>query len=272
VNTQVGTNVSKDSEIRRLKSVASALRSRANAVEKEVATRCIEGIKHVLQSSGAPASALDRVNDDQLVVNTIAQLREIFLTFDSSHDNKMGVDDFKKACDWFSVKTTDSKLQSSFRKLDTDNDGYISEEELIRYLLKTTRLTQGNIDLDRYTPSSQIDDLLRHVRNVSDNNRGSGDLAKENERLRAENQRMQADMDRLREETQLRLKNMQQLAPQGLETDIERVESLISEMVFAKESANKTENDNVERELARLREFGSAMRNQVNNMQRKLSY
>lgn len=51
----------------------------------------------------------------------------------------------------------------TFRKIDTDTDGFISEEEWIGHMLRTNRLSSGVVDLEGYGPASQIDNLLRQI-------------------------------------------------------------------------------------------------------------
>jgi hypothetical protein len=185
-------------EVKRLAQVASALRSKQNSIAKTVATRCAEGMRSLVSMRG-DQSALLQIDDDLNVANTIAQLREIFLTFDNNHNDKMEVAEFKQACEWLNIAASDSKLQSVFRKIDTNHDGYISENEFIAHVLSSNKLIGSAFDLDRFEPVSQVDSLLNELsqmRRVMDA-RDGGDVSsmkRENERLMNENSTLQKQM------------------------------------------------------------------------------
>ena len=103
----------------------------------------------------------------------------------------------------------------SFRKIDTDNDGYISEEEFIGHVLRSNHLAQGNIDLDRFGPTVQVEELLRQIKRsksayeslASENEQlrknsglGSSKTEQENQRLLTENTRLSKEVNTLRED------------------------------------------------------------------------
>jgi Ca2+-binding EF-hand superfamily protein len=265
-------------EVKRLAAVASALRSKQNSLSKQIATRSNEGLRQLisLRETGDVQDLLLRIDDDINVANTIAQLREIFLTFDNNHNDKMEVAEFKQACEWLSISAPDAKLQSSFRRIDTNHDGFISENEFIAHVLGSSRVISGSYDLDRFEPLSQVDALLTEVNRVRrDYERikvtggNNSELQRECETLRHENASLRKATEEMREEMNLRLRNMEHLQGQNLETDLERMQSLLTDMEIVQGNVRAAQSQEVERELARLREFGTAMRNQVNSMQKE---
>jgi len=196
-----------DSEVKRLAQVASALRSRNNSISKQVATKCNEGLRTIV-SLRDDQEALLRIDDDINIANTIAQLREIFLTFDNNHNDRMEVGEFKEACEWLNISAPESKLQNTFRKIDTNHDGYISENEFIAHVLSSNKLIASELDLEKFKPDNQLEALLGEVNRMkrdyerlsmgADTGGDKGEverLRKEIETLRSTNQEMSRLME-----------------------------------------------------------------------------
>merc|ERR550534_3306790 len=188
----------------------------------------------------------------------------------------MEVAEFKQACEWLNISASDSKLQSSFRKIDSNQDGFISENEFIAHVLSSNKLIGNVFDLDRFDPVAQVDTLLSEVtrlrRDYESLQAGGSDMTvirRENERLMSENTTLRKSNEELREEMNLRLRNMENLHGANLETDLERMQSLLTDMELVQGNVRAANSAEVDRELARLREFGTAMRNQVNSMQKE---
>jgi len=56
----------------------------------------------------------------------------------------------------------------------------------------------------------------------------------------------------------MRIKNMEKLGGQNVEADLKRMESLLTDMELVQGSNKVVHDTDLERELARLREFGKA--------------
>ena len=125
---------------------------------------------------------------------------------------------------------------SSFRKIDTNHDGFISENEFIAHVLSSNQLIGNVYDLDRFDPVAQVDTLLGEVtrlrREYETMSAGGADVTmvrRENERLVTENSTLRKSNEELREKMNFQLES-HNLQGAKMETDLERMQSLLTEM------------------------------------------
>lgn len=181
------------------------------------------------------------VEDRLKVVKLKGDLLEVFVRNDVDHKNAMSYDEFKNAMLVMGFMSDETTIKRTFHKMDKNVDEMVSEQEFLSGVI-------GKMHSEEHNFKSQVDFLNSEIKlmelNSAENNDEIEKLLLENEGLREKN-------------------------PGEAEAEIERLRRLIQEMNESHEELLRQIKDEMDREIHRLREFGTAMRNQLNLLQRE---
>jgi len=170
------------------------------------------------------------------------ELLEIFVKNDVDHKNGMSFQEFKNAMLLVGLMQDEETIKRTFQKLDRNGDDMISESEFLAGVI-------GRMHTEEFSFKSQIDMLNNEIKQMELKSAETGD---EIEKLLLEN-------EALREGG---------LGPEG-EAELERLKNLVGDMTSTHGELQGQLKQEMDREIHRLREFGTAMRNQLNLLQRQ---
>jgi len=242
-------------ETQRFRLMATRYRSKYVELESQFGQYITDAHRRLLAARSAKPEEYRIVEERQKIQKTRADLLEMFINNDVDHKNAMNYQEFKNGMLLMGFMSDESVIQRTFRQMDVDCDELISESEFLAGVL-------GKRRADEYSFKSQIDNLNIEIKNVELKCAEDGDeiekLLLENEQLRSEYESgMAAENKRLKAE----------LESQGPE--LERMKILLNDMTQVHSDFQVKLKDDLEREIHRLREFSTAMRNQLNLLQRE---
>lgn len=228
-------------EIARLRNLATQYRTRNVELEQMFSTYVGGSIKRLLAARSAKPQEYQVFEDRIKVLKTRAELLEIFVQNDVDHKNGMNYDEFKNAMLLVGFMSDEETIKRTFSKMDSNRDDMVSEQEYLSGVIG-----KGNED---FSFKSQIDILNSELRQIELKSAEDGDeiekLLLENEALRDNN-----------------------IGPDG-EAELERLKNLVGDMTSTHGELQGQLKEEMDREIHRLREFGTAMRNQLNLLQRE---
>lgn len=171
-----------------------------------------------------------------------AELLEIFAKNDVDHKNGMSFEEFKNAMLLVGFMSDEDTIRRTFKKLDRNMDDMISENEFLAGVI-------GKMHTEEFSFKSQIDMLNTELKLIEIKTAEDGD---EIEKLLLENEAL-AEAG---------------LGPEG-EAELFRLKNLVADMTSSHGELQGQLKNEMDREIHRLREFGTAMRNQLNLLQRQ---
>jgi len=228
-------------EVARLRNLATRYRTRCVELEQMFSGYVGGSIKRLLAARSAKPREYQVIEDRMKVLKTRAELLEIFVKNDVDHKNGMNFEEFKNAMLLVGFMSDEEVIKRTFAKLDANRDDMISEAEYLSGVI-------GKANED-FSFKSQVDLLNKEIREIELKSAEDGD---EIEKLLLEN-------EALREGT---------LGPDG-QAELERLKNLVADMTSTHGELQGQLKDEMDREIHRLREFGTAMRNQLNLLQRE---
>jgi len=228
-------------EVARLRNLATRYRTRCVELEQMFSTYIGGSIKRILAARSAKPHEYQVVEDRMKTLKLRGELLEIFVKNDIDHKNGMSYEEFKNAMLLVGLMQDEQTIQRTFQKLDRNGDDMISESEFLAGVI-------GRMHTEEFSFKSQIDMLNNEIKQMELKSAEDGD---EIEKLLLEN-------ESLREGG---------LGPDG-EAELESLKNLVAEMTNTHGKLQSQLKQEMEREIHRLREFGTAMRNQLNLLQR----
>lgn len=228
-------------EIARLRNLATRYRTRNVELEQMFSTYVGGSIKRLLAARSAKPQEYQVIEDRMKVLKTRSELLEIFVKNDVDHKNGMNYEEFKNAMLLVGFMSDEEVIKRTFSKMDSNRDDMVSEQEYLSGVIG-----QANQD---FSFKSTIELLNSEIKQIELKSAEDGDeiekLLLENEALRDGN-----------------------LGPDG-EAELERLKALVADMTSTHGELQVQLKDEMDREIHRLREFGTAMRNQLNLLQRE---
>merc|ERR1719204_648151 len=198
-------------------------------------------IKRLMAARSANPHEYQAIEDRLKIIKVRGDLLEVFVRNDVDHKNAMSYDEFKNAMVLMGFMNDESTIKRTFHKMDKNIDDMISEGEFLSGVI-------GKMHTEEHSFKSQIDYLNNEIKQAELKSAEDND---EIEKLLLENEA-------------LREKN-----PGEAEAEIDRLKNLIQEMQDTHNDLQRQLKEEMDREIHRLREFGTAMRNQLNLLQRE---
>lgn len=229
-------------EVNRLRNLATRYRTRCVELEQMFSTYVGGSIKRCLAARSAKPNEYQAIEDRMKVLKTRGELLEIFVKNDVDHKNGMSFEEFKNAMVLVGFMSDEDTIRQTFRRLDSNCDNMISESEFLSGVI-------GRLHTEEFSFKSQIDLLNGEIKEIELKSAEDGD---EIEKLLLEN-------EALREGG---------LGPDG-EAELDRLKALVADMTSSHGALQGQLKEEMDREINRLREFGTAMRNQLNLLQRE---
>jgi len=235
-------------EVSRLRSLASKYRSRCVELEQLFTNYVGGAIKKLLAARAAKPSEYQKFDEKLKVARTRADLLATFVQFDTECKNAMTYDEFKSAMLLKGFLADEQAIQNTFRGMDKDHNEQISEREFLGGVI-------GKLHSEEFSFKSQIDELNSEVRKMELKSAEDSDYIEkiilENELLRSEYEDREANN------------------AEEKDAEIERLKLLLQQVNDSQEAVMGGMKEEMDREISRLREFGTAMRNQLNLLQRE---
>jgi len=228
-------------ETTRLRHLATKYRQRNVELEQMFSTYVGGSIKRLMAARSANPHEYQAIEDRLKIVKVRGDLLEVFVRNDVDHKNAMSYDEFKNAMVLMGFMNDESTIKRTFHKMDKNIDEMISEGEFLSGVI-------GKMHTEEHSFKVQIDYLNNEVKQAELKSAEDND---EIEKLLLENEA-------------LREKN-----PGEAEAEIDRLRRLIQEMQDTHNDLQRQLKEEMDREIHRLREFGTAMRNQLNLLQRE---
>jgi len=229
-------------EVTRLRNLATRYRSQCVELEQMFSTYIGGSIKRILAARSAQPHEYQTIEDRMKTLKLRGELLEIFVRNDVDHKNGMTYEEFKNAMLLVGFMSDEETIQRTFQKLDRNLDDMISEREFLSGVI-------GKGNMEEFSFKSQIDLLNSEIKAVELKSAEDGD---EIEKLLLENEALRDGG----------------LGPEG-EAELERLKNLVADMTQSHGELQGQLKNEMDREIHRLREFGTAMRNQLNLLQRQ---
>jgi len=229
-------------EVARLRNLATSHRTRCVELEQMFSTYIGGSIKRILAARSAKPQEYQVVEERMKTLKLRGELLEIFVKNDIDHNNGMSFEEFKNAMLLVGLMQDEQTIQRTFTKLDRNGDALISESEFLAGVI-------GRMHTEEFSFKSQIDMLNNEIKQMELKSAEDGD---EIEKLLLENESLRDGG----------------LGPEG-EAELERLKNLVADMTSTHGELQGQLKQEMDREIHRLREFGTAMRNQLNLLQRQ---
>lgn len=163
----------------------------------------------------------------QLICNLssmAAELKQLFITYDTDHNDKITWDEFLKLSDSLNIKALKKRIKKAFEKSDRNHDGWISLAEFLKLCL--------NADLRIFKPQAQVDFLFRMARKVEDALKEKNDeianlegkcthLEADNARVEDENKRLLLELEKSKTKQEELNKRMDDMNEERIQKDKE---------------------------------------------------
>jgi len=239
-------NSNKDLEIKRVQGLASKYRQRAVELEQMFTNYTGNAIKRLLAARSAKPHEYLNFEEKNKISKTRGELLETFVQFDTDCKNSMSYDEFKNAMLLKGFMGDENAIKKTFHSMDKDHNAQISEREFLAGVL-------GKLHTEEFSFKSQIDFLINEIKEVELKHAEDSDYI---EKLLLENEMIRSQLD-------------EGVGNEELTGENERLKELVAKLTATRSDMVAQEKSELEREILRLREFGTHMRNQLNLIQRE---
>jgi len=233
-------------EVKRLAGLASKYRQRSVELEQMFTTYTGNAIKRLLAARSAKPQEYLSFEEKNKIAKTRGELLETFVQFDTECKNAMSYDEFKNAMLLKGFMADENSIKKTFHGMDKDHNAEISQREFLAGVI-------GKLHTEEFSFKSQIDFLTNEVKEVELKHAEDSDYI---EKLLLENEMIRSQLE-------------EGAGNEELQAENERLKELVSKLTSTRSDMVAQEKAELEREILRLREFGTHMRNQLNLIQRE---
>jgi len=199
-------------------------------------------IKRLLAARSARPQEYRAFEEKEKTLKLRGELLEIFVKNDVDHQNGMSFEQFKNAMLLMGFMNDEETIKRTFRKLDKNANDLISQNEFLAGVI-------GKVHHEEFSFKTQIDQLNKEIKAMELKSAEDGN---EIEKLLLENESMRG----------------MNMGPEA-EAEMARLRNLVDTMTDSHAELQGQLKEEMEREIHRLREFGTVMRNQLNLLQRE---
>jgi len=239
----------------RLARLATKYRARCLELETTFSTYLITAIKKIMASRSALPGEYKAIEERSSKIMSRGDLMETFIRSDKSMTGTISYEEFKQGLLMMGFMQNEEEIDRAFSKMDYNSDNCIDEEEFIRGTLGKSWKEENSF-------KGQMEYLLAEIRMVE---LKAAEDAQGLENLLLENETMAETIEEAEEAAAAAAGG---LSPEA-EAEMERLKNLVNDMTATHGDLQGQLKEELDREILRLREFGTAMRSQLNLLTRE---